>query len=69
MADTPYSLLCEARELLGQAHDKIADATMNYRGPHNPRLVGACPAINDLIEQLHDACGACQTNPNTRSES
>jgi hypothetical protein len=54
-----YDLLCEARELLGRAHDKIATATMNYGGPHNKHLVGVCPQINQLIEQLHDACGAC----------
>jgi hypothetical protein len=51
-----YDLLSEARELLGRAHDKIADASMNYRGNHHKHLVGVCPAINDLIEKLHDAC-------------
>jgi hypothetical protein len=55
----PYRLLCEARELLGKAHDKIATASMNYGGPQNPLLVGICPEINELIEKLHDACGAC----------
>lgn len=53
----PYDLLCQARELLGKAHDKIATAAMNYGGAHNQYLVGMCPAINELIEQLHDACG------------
>lgn len=57
---TVYVLLCQARELLGRAHDKIATATMNYGGPQNQLLVGVCPAINDLIETLHDACGAVE---------
>lgn len=63
--EAPYTLLYEARELLGIAHDKIATATMNYGGPHNHDLVGICPQINALIERLHDACGACDeiTNP------
>jgi hypothetical protein len=56
----PYRLLCDARELLGKAHDKIATATMNFGGPQNPRLIGISPTINDLIQQLHDACGACE---------
>ena len=54
----PYKILCEARELLGKAHDLIVSAS-DYNGRHNSRLVGVCPAIDDLIEQLHDACGAC----------
>lgn len=52
-----YDLLCEARELLGRAHDRIANACQNYCGEHNVILLGVCPAINDLIEKLHDACG------------
>jgi len=56
---TPYRLLCEARELLGKAHDKVVGAC-NHRGDHNPALVGVCPKINELIEQINDACGACE---------
>ena len=55
-----YRLLCEAREHLGKAHDKIADAVMNHRGGHHNCVnMTTCSRINDLIEQLHDACGAC----------
>lgn len=54
-----YDLLCEARELLGRAHDRIAEATMDYAGGHQEHLAGACDQINALIERLNDACGAC----------
>ena len=54
----PYDLLCEARELLCKAHDKIAAAT-DYRGRHNAMLVDVCPAIEALTENIHDACGLC----------
>jgi hypothetical protein len=56
----PYRLLCEARELLGRAHDKIATAVMDYGGGHQLHLAGACDKINVLIEALNDACGACR---------
>lgn len=54
------SELQEARELLGKAHDAIARAVMDYSGGHQ-RFVGTatCGKINELIEQLNDACGAC----------
>jgi hypothetical protein len=57
-----YDLLCEARELLGRAHDKIVQAT-DYHGEHNIILVGLCPQINDLIETLHSACAVAPRTP------
>lgn len=80
---TPYKLLCEAREALGLAHDRISEACQNFGGDHHQHLVGVCPTINDLIEQtddacrsarenlieqLHDACGAaCEQKEDTRA--
>jgi hypothetical protein len=59
----PYALLCQARELIGRAHDCIVMAT-DYYGEHNVRVLGMCPRLNEIIEQLHDACGVAP-----RSES
>jgi len=55
--ENAYTILCEAREHLGKAHDKISTAVMNYSGGHQQHLIGVCPEINDLIEKLNDACG------------
>lgn len=52
----PYKLLFEARELLGKAHDRIAESR-NLRGAHNERLEGICPELEALIERLNEACG------------
>ena len=53
----PYKLLCEARELLGKAHDKIAEVLMNCGGRRH--LVGVCPSIDELIKKVCKACDEC----------
>lgn len=62
----PYKLLCEARELLGKAHDKVAEAETKYRGAFRFHTSGVCFALTELIEQLNDACGACPMEPKPR---
>lgn len=62
----PYALLCEAQELLGKAHDKIAKACMDYGGNHS-HLVGVCSAIDNLIDRIDDARGACPVGPQPSS--
>lgn len=53
-----YKILCEAREHLGKAHDKIAYAIMSWSGNHHKHISAAtCDEINALIEKMHDACG------------
>ena len=60
-----YKLLCEARELLGKASKKIVQAS-DYSGGHNIHLASMYNEIEELIEKMHDACGACPMEPKPR---
>ncbi len=61
-SERPYTLLCEARELIGRADARIKEAC-EQRGPHIVPLIGVGVLMEEVIEQLNDACGKAAQRP------